>query len=498
MQIENFNSEKETIGFKIPNPVITKSENSNSEQNTFDFKNPNPVISLNGKPNYLKLAVDCDFFNLFSVIATEYDSCFLFESLGEESNVSRHFIIGFDPVKIFTATDATSLCIEDTKSGNKITIKTANPYNELRKHVPNNIISRKYAGGLVGYIGYDAINFFEPQLEILSSDKFEAFKFGVYLDGLIYDQVTGEVFYFYYDENRFNEVKKHLHSKPKPYGSLEVEFLGNSMNKKQHAETVAKVKEDIVSGRIFQCEVGFRSLYKIKGDTLPIYAKLRELNPSPHMYYLKFGEQKIIGASPELLFRLRNGEMETFPLAGTAKRGKDSSEDIRLARKMLNDPKEIAEHNMLVDLHRNDLGRVARFGTVKVRSLMDVKRYSHVQHISSEIVGIMAEGEDMFSALASNFPAGTLTGAPKLEAMKIINELESVGRGPYGGAIGQFSFNGDCAFAIPIRTVFINGENAYVQTCGGNVYDSTADDEYREIGRKLTAMQTVLMHFCRN
>ena len=161
----------------------------------------------------------------------------------------------------------------------------------------------------------------------------------------------------------------------------------------------------------------------------------------------------------------------------------------------LNDPKEIAEHNMIVDLHRNDIGRVAQFGTVKVRSLMDIKRFSHVQHISSEIVGIIAEGEDMFSALASNFPAGTLTGAPKIEAMKIINALENDGRGPYGGAVGHFSFNGDCTFAIPIRTVFANGEEAYVQTCGGNVYDSNAEDEYEEIRRKFAGTRKALAPF---
>jgi anthranilate synthase component 1 len=213
------------------------------------------------------------------------------------------------------------------------------------------------------------------------------------------------------------------------------------------------------------------------------------------MYFLKFAEQKVIGASPELLFRLRQGEMETFPLAGTAKRGATEAEDRELARVLLNDPKEIAEHNMIVDLHRNDIGRVAQFGTVKVRSLMDIKRFSHVQHISSEIVGIMAETEDMFSGLASNFPAGTLTGAPKIEAMKIIDELEGEGRGPYGGAVGHFSFNGDCTFAIPIRTVFANGEKAYVQTCGGNVFDSNAEDEYEEIQRKFAGTKRVLDQF---
>ena len=233
----------------------------------------------------------------------------------------------------------------------------------------------------------------------------------------------------------------------------------------------------------------------MNGDTTKIYEKLRIVNPSPHMYYLKFKDQKIIGASPELLFRLKNGEMETYPLAGTTKRGENSREDTQLARELLNDPKEIAEHNMLVDLHRNDIGKVAKFGTVKVRNLMDIKRYSHVQHISSEIVGIIDDKNDMFSALASNFPAGTLTGAPKIEAMKIINEIETSGRGPYGGAIGQFGFNGDCTFAIPIRSIFIKGKNGFIQTCGGIVHDSIPENELLEIERKLAAMKSVLESF---
>jgi anthranilate synthase component 1 len=320
----------------------------------------------------------------------------------------------------------------------------------------------------------------------------------VYLDGLIFDQMTGEIFYYYYEENKIELLKNILDETENIVEPVETEFIGNSMNKNEHKLAVLKIKDDIKNGLIFQCEVGFKSHYVIKGDITEIYSKLRELNPSPHMYYMKFNDQKIIGASPELLFRLRNGEMETFPLAGTTKRGSNKLEDLKLARELLNDPKEIAEHNMLVDLHRNDLGRVAKVGTVKVRSLMDIKKYSHVQHISSEIVGIISEKEDMFSALASNFPAGTLSGAPKIEAMKIINEIEDEGRGPYGGAVGQFGFNGDCTFAIPIRSLFIKGEKAYAQTCGGNVYDSDPEKEYIEIERKLEAMKIVLKSFKKN
>jgi anthranilate synthase component I len=452
-------------------------------------------LNLPGKPTYLKLTEDFDFFQLFCCIEKKYRTCFLLESLGEESYISRNHIIGFDPIKTVYAPDYHTLCIEDNKTGLVESYESENPYYDLRKIVPQNVISRRYAGGLIGFIGYDAINFFEPELNIQSSNMFEPFKFGVFLDGLVYDQMTGEIFYYFYEDNRFDEVKALLHQEAPVFGEISVTHLGDSMGREEHELAVHKVKEDICAGLIFQCEVGFKSQYKITGDTLPIYAKLREVNPSPHMYYMKFGDQKIIGASPELLFRLRNGEMESFPLAGTTLRGKSGAEDTILSRRLLNDPKEIAEHNMLVDLHRNDIGRVARFGTVKVRSLMDIKRYSHVQHISSEIVGILRHEEDMFSALASNFPAGTLTGAPKIEAMKIINDLEVDGRGVYGGALGQFCFNGDCTFAIPIRTVFIKGEDAYVQTSGGNVYDSNAADEYLEIERKFKAMRSVLSTF---
>jgi len=450
-------------------------------------------IELPRKPQYVKMAADIDFFQLFKKIEKRFDNCVMLESLGEESYISRHSIIGFDPEQILWA-DEGYLHIED-RQGNRESYASENPYYLLREIVPQNIISRKYAGGLTGYIGYDCMNYFEPSLNLQHSEMFDIFRFGVFKDGLILDKMTGEVFYFYYTDSRIELVDEILAADCPANGPLKIYNLGDTMSQQDHADAVMKVKQDIIEGKIFQTEVGFKKRFRLEGDTINIYEQLREVNPSPQMYYVKFGEQKLIGASPELLFRLRQGEMETFPLAGTTKRGADAVEDQQLARALLNDPKEIAEHNMIVDLHRNDIGRVARFGTVKVRNLMDIKRFSHVQHISSEIVGIISDEHDMFSALASNFPAGTLTGAPKIEAMTIIDELEADGRGPYGGAVGHFSFNGDCTFAIPIRTVFANGEQAYVQTCGGNVYDSNAEDEYEEIRRKFAGTKKVLDQF---
>jgi len=412
---------------------------------------PSP-IRVPRKPQYVTVTSEGDFFDVFKKVAAEYDHCFMLESLGEDSHISRHSLIGFDPQQTISARGQ-ELTIED-REGKVETYTSDNPYYLLRELVPQNVLSRKYAGGLIGYIGYDAMNYFEPSLQLQTSDWFDGFRFGVYLDGLIYDKMTGEVTYFYYEENRIGLVEDLL-AKPLPQvGDLQVQPVGEDMDRQQHADAVETVKQAIIEGKVFQCEVGFKYRFNMQGDAINLYEQLREVNPSPQMYYVRFGEQQIIGASPELLFRLRQGEMETYPLAGTTKRGATAEEDTALARTLLNDPKEIAEHNMIVDLHRNDIGRVARFGSVKVRSLMDIKRFSHVQHISSEIVGILAPQHDMFSALASNFPAGTLTGAPKIEAMKIIDNLELDGRGPYGGAVGQFGFNGDCTFAIPIRTIF--------------------------------------------
>ena len=450
-------------------------------------------IKMARKPSYATVTSSCDFFELFKKIEQRFDTCYMLESLGEDSHISRYSLIGFDPEQIFWA-NGKQLHISD-REGHVQSYASDNPYYLLRDIVPQNIISRRYAGGLTGYIGYDAMNYFEPSLSLTASDSFDAFKFGLYKDGLIYDKMTGELIYFHYEDNRIALIEELIDAPAPIIGGLEVVPQGEDMSREQHAAAVKKVKGDIVEGKIFQCEVGFKYRFDMLGESINLYERLRVINPSPQMYYIKFGEQKIIGASPELLFRLRQGEMETYPLAGTTKRGATPEEDTALARALLNDPKEIAEHNMIVDLHRNDIGRVARFGTVKVRSLMDIKRFSHVQHISSEIVGIMAENEDMFSALASNFPAGTLTGAPKIEAMKIIDDLELDGRGPYGGAVGHFGFNGDCTFAIPIRTVFANGSKAYVQTCGGNVFDSNPEDEYKEIQRKFAGTLKVLEQF---
>lgn len=443
-----------------------------------------PKIKLGQKPTYTKFAQDVDFFELFRKIEQRFDTCFLFESLGEEGKFSRYSILGFEPAHIISGRKKT-LIVDGTEYA------VGNPYVALRDVMPEETLGREYAGGLIGYVGYDAVPYFEPSLTIKQSDSFDQFLFGVYTDGVILDKETNELSYFYYDTDRSALLKELMRSEAAPR-PLTVTFVRDTLSKEEHAKAVEEVKERIRAGDTFQCEVGFRLEYTVQGDTLTVYEKLRTVNPSPFMYYVKFGEKRVIGASPELLFSLRDGEMTTRPLAGTIARGKDEKEDRQLARALLNDPKEKAEHNMLVDLHRNDIGKVAEFGSVRIKDLMSVKKFSHVQHISSEITGTIRNGEDMFSAFASNFPAGTVSGAPKIESIKIIDRNEREARGPYGGGVGHFGFNGDCTFALAIRSLFVADTSGYVQTSGGIVYDSEPDKEYEEIQNKLAAMKKVL------
>jgi len=441
-------------------------------------------IQIPKKPTYIRFAEDADLFSVFRNIEREFETCFIFESLGESERFSRYSIMGFGPSHIISAR-GNDLLIDGTP------YSVANPYYALRDIMPQDIIARHYAGGLVGYLGYDVVNYLEPSVRVKTHEQFPPFMFGVYEDGLIHDKLTNELIYFHYGTDRSDSITKTL-GKNIARSGFTATRLRDGLTEVEHASVVESVKDEIQRGNTFQCEVGFKTEFSLEGDTLAVYERLRETNPSPFMYYLKFGERKVIGASPELLFSLQDGEMRVEPLAGTTRRGADAAEDQRLARELLNDPKEVAEHSMLVDLHRNDLGRVAEFGTVKVTDLMTVKKLSRVQHIASDIAGVIRTGEDMFSGLAASFPAGTVSGAPKIESMKIIERNEVQARGPYGGGVGHFGFDGNCTFALAIRSLFVFGEHAYAQTSGGIVADSVPSSEYQEITRKLAATAEAL------
>jgi anthranilate synthase component 1 len=443
-----------------------------------------PKIAIGKKPVYKKIAEDVDFFALFQKIESEFATCFLFESLGEEGKFSRYSIIGFSPEQVISAR-------ENVLKINNTTFQVNNPYDALRNMMPEPVIAKEYAGGLVGYLSYEAVNYFEPSVHVKVHDLFDQFMFGVYSDGIILDKLTSEIFYFFYEKDR-SHIIFDVMKKKKISQKFKAAFVQDTLTKKEHAEVVERVKEQILSGNTFQCEVGFKSEYQVSGNPLVLYEQLRKLNPSPFMYYLKFDNKKIIGASPELLFSLRDGEMISNPLAGTTRRGRSVKEDQQLARELLSDPKELAEHTMIVDMHRNDIGKVAQFGTVKVRNLMTIKRFSHVQHISSEVAGLIRPEEDMFSGLASNFPMPTVCGTPRVETVKIIDTNELYARGPYGGGVGHFGFNADATFALALRSFFVCDDYGYAQTSSGIVADSVAEKEYKEIQNKLAAMKKVL------
>jgi anthranilate synthase component 1 len=253
-------------------------------------------------------------------------------------------------------------------------------------------------------------------------------------------------------------------------------------------DLVVKAKEYIVAGDVIQAVISQRFQRDSAADPVDLYRALRHVNPSPYLFFLKFDVMHLIGSSPEVMVRLEEGIAELKPIAGTRRRGKNEQEDRRLADELLGDPKERAEHVMLVDLGRNDLGRIARIGSVQVGQLMAVERYSHVMHLVSDIQAQLAPEKDCFDVLKATFPAGTLTGAPKVRAMEIIAELEPVRRGPYGGAVGYFSFNGNMDFCITIRTMLLKDGKIFLQAGAGIVADSDPETEYRETLGKAEGM----------
>ncbi|MEL6722465.1 MAG: anthranilate synthase component I family protein [Pseudomonadota bacterium] len=449
------------------------------------------------------LGSDIDCYQLFAFLKSHYSDCYYFESLALPRHQDRYFTLGFNPAFVVTArgnvlelSGDAEILQKTTSQKNTGFIRTSvdNPYHFLQRSIFTHSC-RLQQGGLIGYFSHEAMNYLEPSLQLPEHGDFNAFKLGFYYDGLIYDTTTGILSYYSLYQDRVGLVKRLIaeaSSYQLPTRLAKVDFIGDSVTRDQFIASANHAKEKIRQGFSFQAEVGFKSNYRIGGDKLAIYHRLRQINPSPYMFYVVFGEQELFGASPEILISAKQGRLLTTPTAGTIVRGKNKTEDMSLARQLLGNPKEIAEHNMLVDLHRNDLARVCQPGSVQVSDLMYIIQFSHVQHIVSDVVGTLRADKSAFDALAAIFPGGVVTGAPKIETIKIIAENEQVPRGPYGGAVGRFSFNGDCDFCLPIRSFFCAGENCFAQTSAGVVYDSVPEKEYREVTHKLAAMRQTL------
>lgn len=439
----------------------------------------------NSQPKVIPLELSENQFQIYNKISRNYSHSFLFESLTGPEILAETSVMGFDPKIILKGY---SDKVEITRDGKTETIQTNDPFKELKKLLgKSEDQSYRYLGGAVGVVNYDAIRLVENIPDTHDSPQ-PLMEFGIYDDGILYDNLHKKLFYFYHNQNRFEQFKMSSDS----FGDFKATEIVPNMNQEKFSNIVNKAKQYIHDGDIFQVVLSRKFTFDTHGDNLTLYKTLRRLNPSPYMYHLKQDSKTIIGASPEMLVRITNDKVETFPIAGTRKITDDEEKNRQLADELLHDEKELAEHTMLVDLGRNDIGRVCKYGTVHTEELMQIKRFSHVQHIVTHVVGNLAPENDMFDAFKAVFPAGTVSGAPKVRAMEIIDELETEARGPYAGAVGYFSFNGCCDFAIAIRSIFINGNKGFVQSGAGIVSDSVAENEFKETEHKAGAMLQAL------
>ncbi len=448
------------------------------------------------------------------------DYSYLLESVEGQEKIARYSFLGSNPSLIFkNKGKKIEIYRRFGTRFKKTSFETKNdPLDEIKK-----IISQykfvdveglpRFCGGLVGYIGYDMIRFFE-NIPNKNPDDLKLYDAIFVLTDtiLIFDHIAHKikiVSNVHIDTPKIQRSAKTLdkiyeksvkkidnlakllkaplktgprRKKPKPFK------VQSNMTENIFKKAVIKAKKYIRAGDIIQTVISQRLKVKIDIPPFDLYRALRTVNPSPYMYYLKFKDMKLIGSSPEVMVRNEANIAEVRPIAGTRKRGKTEAADRILSENLLHDPKELAEHIMLVDLGRNDLGRVCNYGTVRVTELMGIEKYSHVMHIVSDVEGILKKGKDAFDVIRATFPAGTVTGAPKIRAMEIIDELENIRRGPYAGLVGYFSFSGNLDTCITIRTIVLKGNNAYVQAGAGIVADSIPKKEYQETLNKARAL----------
>jgi len=444
------------------------------------------IFGHTSTPRIISLDYSGTQFEIYNKISRNYPYSFLFESLTGPEELAETSIMGFDPEFIVKGYyDKVTI---QNRDGSIKTISTSDPLNTIKDLVQETTDqSYRYLGGAVGIINYDSIRLWEniPKHHDISEPIME---FGIYNDGILFDNKKRKSLYFYYDKNRVDEIK----SSESKFEDFTISKITNNLNEEKFSEIVNKAKKYIYDGDIFQVVLSRKFSFEADGDYLKVYQKLRSLNPSPYLYHLKMNEKTVIGSSPEMLLRVTNDQVETFPIAGTRKITNDDKKNEEMKQELISDEKELAEHTMLVDLGRNDIGKVCEYGSVHVKELMEVKKFSHVQHMVTHVVGKLGKDYDMYDAFRAVFPAGTVSGAPKVRAMEIIDELEPESRGPYAGAIGYFSFNGCCDFAIAIRSIFANGNLGFVQAGAGIVFDSISENELKETEHKANAMLTAL------
>jgi anthranilate synthase component 1 len=452
----------------------------------------------------------------FLKVAEHADHAFLFESVEGGEQVARYSFLGKDPFLVLRAKDGTTLVEQDG-----VTATEDVPFMDRLRGLMSDYRAPvvpglpRFTGGAVGFLGYDAASWFEPSLDgiwskrdVPPSEDDDA-GFMVFDTILAFDHVKHRIlvianarvdpgsdldtaYRFACAKIRFLEVElERSLSEPAdmPETSLEVE---SNTSQAAFEQAVVAAKEHITAGDIYQVVLSQRFETSVTADPFSVYRALRHVNPSPYMYFIRMGALSIVGASPEMLVRVEGRQVVTHPIAGTRPRGGDEAEDERLADELKGNEKERAEHVMLVDLGRNDIGRVSEYGTVRVAKFMELERFSHVMHLVSRVEGRLREGQDRLDALAACFPAGTVSGAPKIRAMEIISELEPTRRGIYAGAVGYVDFAGNLDCCITIRTITMQSGRAYVQAGAGIVADSHPTAEFNETRDKASALLRAL------
>ena len=428
------------------------------------------------------------------------DKFYLLESV-DNSHFGRYSYLGYDPI-------LTISCKDNIVCENKKKYYSEKPFDEIKRILSNYKAPKieglpPFCGGFVGYVAYDSYKYFEPKLKIKSKDVgFNDYEFLLFDKVICFDNYMQKIILIVNIklndlENNYELAKEEIDklksviykvSNYKEEKIKIVEELKSLDTKEEYTQKLNTIKKHIYDGDIFQCVFSRRFVGKIEGSLLETYRNLRSINPSPYMYYIKNEGLEIVGASPETLVSKEGDVITTFPIAGTRPRGKNASIDARLEHELLHDEKEIAEHNMLVDLGRNDIGRVSEFGSVKVLEYMKILRFSHVMHIASTVVGKAKRDLKSIDVLQSVLPAGTLSGAPKLRACEIIDSLEKERRGIYGGGIGYIDFRDNMNICIVIRTIVKKDNNVYVQAGGGIVALSDPENEYLETENKAKAV----------
>lgn len=432
---------------------------------------------------------------------------FLLESY--DKNYDRYTFFGVEPEEIISSKGQSLVItkkdgIKDIRKGNPLVL-LKEYYNEFEIRKDNEELN--FSGGLVGSVGYDFVRYSEVLPEENPDEiGIETIQLMLMKEFIVVDHVAETLTAVILESDdeagkaaAEKKAAKLIETAMQEQKEPEVRLVPDGVITKksdtleEYSGKVNKIKQYIRDGHIFQTVLSQRWTIETGQDGFDLYCELRELNPSPYLYYFNFGDFEVIGSSPEMLVKQQGKRVFTCPIAGTRPRGKTKEEDDALHKELLADEKERAEHVMLVDLARNDMGRISEFGTVKVTDFMSVKNYSHVMHIVSMVEGRKKGSFHPFDLLASFLPAGTLSGAPKIRAMEIIEELESVRRGLYGGATGYVDFSGDMDFCITIRTMIIKGKNVYLQAGAGIVADSVPENEYRECCNKVMALAKTLV-----